>query len=129
MFASVGTDVWETIEPLPQQIAAVTRRVSSTSRPQKTSAPAFIPYNATPPIPATMAPAVDKTTEYNNVDFALQTPESNALSTDQEPIVQEKILTHGSPSVAFDSESAQPESNEDNGSDPDRARSSRKITE
>ena len=100
-----------------QQIAAVTRRVSSTSRPQKTSAPAFIPYNATPPIPATMAPAVDKTTEYNNVDFALQTPESNALSTDQEPIVQEKILMHGSPSVAFDSESAQPESNEENGSD------------
>ena len=100
-----------------QQIAAVTRRVSSTSRPQKTSAPAFIPYNATPPIPATMAPAVDKTTEYNNVDFALQTPESNALSTDQEPLVQEKILMHGSPSVAFDSESAQPESNEENGSD------------
>jgi hypothetical protein len=64
-----------------------------------------------------MAPAVDKTTEYNNVDFALQTPESNASSTDQEPIVQEKILTHGSPSVAFDSESAQPESNEENGSD------------
>jgi Flp pilus assembly protein CpaB len=100
-----------------QQIAAVTRRVSSTSRPQKTSAPAFIPYNATPPIPATMAPAVDKTPEYNNVDFALQTPESNASSTDQEPIVQEKILTHGSPSVAFDSESEQPENNEENGSD------------
>ena len=100
-----------------QQIAAVTRRVSSTSRPQKTSAPAFIPYNATPPIPATMAPAVDKTTEYNNVDFALQTPESNASSTDRAPIVQKKILMHGSPSVAFDSESAQPESNEENGSD------------
>jgi hypothetical protein len=64
-----------------------------------------------------MAPAVDKTPEYNNVDFALQTPESNASSTDQEPIVQEKILTHGSPSVAFDSESAQPENNEENGSD------------
>ena len=77
----MGTDVWETIEPLPQQIAAVTRRVSSTSRPQKTSAPAFIPYNATPPIPAMMAPAVDKTTEYNNVDLVLQTPESNASST------------------------------------------------
>ena len=28
-----------------------------------------------------MAPAVDKTTEYNNVDLALQTPESNASST------------------------------------------------
>jgi hypothetical protein len=112
-----------------QQIAAVTRRVSSTSRPQKTSAPAFIPYNATPPIPATMAPAVDKTPEYNNVDFALQTPESNASSTDQEPIVQEKILTHGSPSVAFDSESEQPENNEENGSDSIGQKSSRRIAE
>ena len=103
-----------------QQIAAVTRTAPTKNRPQKTSAPAFIPYNATPPIPATMAPAVDKTTEYNNVDLALQTPESNASSTGPEPIVQKKILMHGSPSVAFDSESAQPESNENNGSDTNK---------
>ena len=43
-----------------QQIASVTQATRRTNQPQRTAAPAFIPYNAAPPIPATLASAQDR---------------------------------------------------------------------
>ena len=91
-----------------QQIAAVTRTTPATNRPQKTSAPAFIPYHAAPPIPATMSPAVDKKTKPNNENLAIQTPELASPPTEQELPVQEKTMTDVSPTVAVNSQSVQP---------------------
>ena len=91
-----------------QQIAAVTRTTPATNRPQKTSAPAFIPYHAAPPIPATMSPAVDKKTKPNNENLAIQTPELASPPTEQELTVQEKTMTDVSPTVAVNSQSVQP---------------------
>ena len=103
-----------------QQIAAVTRTTPTTNRPQKTSAPAFIPYNAAPPIPAILSPTVDKKPEYTNKNFATQTPKLESSPAEQEPIVQSTTLTHDSTSVAFNSQSVQATVNQGTPSDSNR---------
>ena len=103
-----------------QQIAAVTRTTPTTNRPQKTSAPAFIPYNAAPPIPAILSPTVDKKPEYTNKNFATQTPKLESSPAEQEPIVQSTTLTHDSTSVAFNSQSVQATANQGTPSDSNR---------
>ena len=109
----------------PQQIAAVTRTTPTTNRPQKTSAPAFIPYHAAPPIPATMSPTVNKKTKLNNNEnLAIQAPELASQPTEQELTVQKKTLTHDSTSVVANSEPVQSAANQSDPSDPDRKKES-----
>jgi len=95
-----------------QQIAAVTRTTPTANRPQKTSAPAFIPYHAAPPIPATMSPTVDKKTKPDNENLAIQTSELSSPPTEQQLTVQEKTLTYDSDFVAVKSQSVQPAANQ-----------------
>ncbi len=101
-----------------QQIAAVTQTAPTTNRPQKTSAPAFIPYHAAPPIPATISPTVDKKTKPNNENLAIQVPELASPPNEQQLAVQEKKLTYDSTSVAVNSQSVQPSANHGDMPDP-----------
>ena len=71
-----------------QQIAAVTQATQRTNQPQRTTAPAFIPYKAAPPIPATLASAQKQMTEHAAKDLKTQVPATKQSTSDSQPKVQ-----------------------------------------
>ena len=76
--------------PEPQhQIAAVTQATQRINPPQRTSAPAFIPYSATPPIPATLASAQKPMAEHAAKDFKAQVPATKQPEPDSKSKVEE----------------------------------------
>ena len=76
-----------------QQIASVTQVTQRSNQPQRTTAPAFIPYNATPPIPATLASAQKQMTEHAAKDLKTQVPATKQLESGSQPKVQKNVLT------------------------------------
>ena len=78
------------VSPEPQhQIAALTQATQRTNQPQRTSAPAFIPYDAAPPIPATLASTQKPMAEHAAKDFKTQVPATKQSEPDSEPKVEE----------------------------------------
>ena len=78
------------VSPEPQhQIAALTQATQRINRPQRTSAPAFIPYHAAPPIPATLASTQKPMAEHAAKDFKSQVPATKQSEPDSEPKVEE----------------------------------------
>jgi len=76
--------------PEPQhQLAAVTQATQRINQPQRTSAPAFIPYNAPPPIPATLASAQKPEAEQAAKDFETQVPATKQPDPESESKVEE----------------------------------------
>lgn len=78
------------VSPEPQhQIAALTQATQRINQPQRTSAPAFIPYHAAPPIPATLASTQKPMAEHAAKDFKSQVPATKQSEPDSEPKVEE----------------------------------------
>ena len=78
------------VSPEPQhQIAALTQATQRTNQPQRTPAPAFIPYNASPPIPATLASTQKPMAEHAAKDFKTQVPATKQSEPDSKPKVEE----------------------------------------
>ena len=76
--------------PEPQhQIAAVTQATQRINQPQRTSAPAFIPYSAAPPIPATLATAQKPMAEHAAKDLKAQVPATKQPEPDSKSKVEE----------------------------------------
>lgn len=71
-----------------QQIASVTQATRRTNQPQRTAAPAFIPYTAAPPIPATLASAQKQMAEHAAKDLKTPMPEPKQSTLDSQPEVQ-----------------------------------------
>jgi hypothetical protein len=71
-----------------QQIASVTQATRRTNQPQRTAAPAFIPYNAAPPIPATLASAQKQMAEHAAKDLKTPMPAQKQSESDSQPEVQ-----------------------------------------
>ena len=77
--------------PEPQhQIAAVTQAAQRINQPQRTSAPAFIPYDAAPPIPATLASAQKPMAEHAAKNLKPQVPTTKQPEPDSESKVEEE---------------------------------------
>ena len=94
--------------PEPQhQIAAVTQATQRINQPQRTSAPAFIPYNAAPPIPATLASAQKPVAEQAAKDFKTQVPATKQPEPDSESKVEENSSAEEFVSVESTSAPAQ----------------------
>ena len=75
-----------------QQIASVTQAAQRSNQPQRTAAPAFIPYNAAPPIPATLASAQKQMTEHAAKDLKMQVPTTKQSESGSHPKVQKNAL-------------------------------------
>ncbi len=75
-----------------QQIASVTQAAQRSNQPQRTSAPAFIPYNAAPPIPATLASAQKQMTEHAAKDLKMQVPTTKQSESGSHPKVQNSLV-------------------------------------
>ena len=94
--------------PEPQhQIAAVTQATQRINQPQRTSAPAFIPYNATPPIPATLASAQKPKAEQAAKDFKTKGPATKQPEPESESKVEENSSVEEFVSVESTSAPAQ----------------------
>lgn len=80
------------VSPEPQhQIAALTQATQRINQPQRTSAPAFIPYDAAPPIPATLASTHTQKpmAEHAAKDFKTQVLVTKQTDPDSESKVKE----------------------------------------
>jgi hypothetical protein len=75
-----------------QQIASVTQAAQRSNQPQRTAAPAFIPYNAAPPIPATLASVQKQMTEHAAKDLKMQVPTTKQSESGSQPKVQKNAL-------------------------------------
>ncbi len=74
-----------------QQIASVTQATRRTNQPQRTAAPAFIPYNAAPPIPATLASARKQMAEHAAKDLKTPMPAPQQSKSDSQTEVQTEV--------------------------------------
>ncbi len=75
-----------------QQIASVTQAAQRSNQPQRTAAPAFIPYNAAPPIPATLASVQKQMTEHAAKDLKMQVPTTKQSESGSHPKVQNSLV-------------------------------------
>ena len=90
-----------------QQIASVTQATQRTNQPQRTAAPAFIPYNAAPPIPATLASAQKQMTEHAAKDLKTPMPVTKQSESDSQPEVQKNTSVEDFVSVEATPDSEQ----------------------